>query len=163
MYFLILKNVMVNLFSYIATSLYDASHPLSSYIPIASFSKLVWLLTIFFTYSFYPLTHCTQICRPTTWLIHAILFGQQFDIGKSFFISWLPIVIHFFNLVVFLLRYLSLVSSRTSDSIWSMPRGFKLLIPHWIRTYGPSVIVTYMVPWHPKPPKALRIQHRHNK
>ena len=77
---------MVNLFSYIATSLYDASHPLSSYIPIASFSKLVWLLTIFFTYSFYPLTHCTQICRRTTWLIHAILFGQQFDIGKSFFI-----------------------------------------------------------------------------
>ena len=47
MYFLILKNVMVNLFSYIATSLYDAPHHLSSYIPIASFSKPVWLLVIF--------------------------------------------------------------------------------------------------------------------
>ncbi|RVW59310.1 hypothetical protein CK203_101678 [Vitis vinifera] len=45
----------------IPTSLYDVFRHFPSYILIASFSKLAWLFTTFFTYFFYLSTHHTQI------------------------------------------------------------------------------------------------------
>lgn len=65
----------------IPTSLYDALCHIPSYISNVGFSKPTQLLTTFFNYSFYTSTHSTQIHRSSTWFIHAILFGQQFDIS----------------------------------------------------------------------------------
>lgn len=56
----------------ILTFLYCVPRPLPSYIPIVGFSKPIWLLVIFFTYSFYPSTHCTQIYQPSARFIYSI-------------------------------------------------------------------------------------------
>ena len=65
----------------ILTSLYSGPCPFPSYIPIVGFSKLTWLFATFFTYSFYPSTHYTQIRQPSAQFIYVILSSQQFDIG----------------------------------------------------------------------------------
>ena len=60
----------------ILISLYGASRAFPSYISIAGFTKPIWLLTIFFTYTFYLSTHYTHICCSSARLIHAILTSQ---------------------------------------------------------------------------------------
>lgn len=66
----------------IPTSLYGVHLLLSLYISIVGFSKLPWLISTFFTYSFYSSTHRTQIQKSFAWFIHIILSDQQFDIGQ---------------------------------------------------------------------------------
>ena len=67
----------------ISNTLFGAYRALPSYISIVGFSKSVWIIVTFLTYSFYPSTHRTKIRRLTTQFIHAIIIGQRFDIGQA--------------------------------------------------------------------------------
>ena len=63
-------------------ALYGVPQEFLTYIPLVAFSKPTWILATFLTYSFYLFSHCTEIRRSITRFVHAILFGEQFDIGQ---------------------------------------------------------------------------------
>ena len=53
-------------------ALYGVPREFLTYIPLATF----------LTHSFYLCSHCTKIRQSITHFVHAILFGEQFDIGQ---------------------------------------------------------------------------------
>lgn len=78
-------------FRLLPISLYGVFHPLPSYILIVNFFKPTWLFATFFTYSFYPSTHCTQIRKSSAQLIHAIISNEQFNIGQVILDTMTPL------------------------------------------------------------------------
>ena len=113
---------------------------------VLSLRIFLWILATFLTYSFYPLSHRTEIHQLTACFIHTILFGQQFNIGQviidiitlyqdfSFRRGALP-----FRLLIS--KLLDILALRLL-----LHRMSRLLMPCCMRALRPNTIVIRMVP-----------------